>query len=49
MCANYCGHINSLQITYDPAKDARNVVKRGLSFAQVWDFVWSTALIVKDD
>ena len=38
-----------MQITYDPAKDARNVEERGLSFVQVWDFEWSTALIVEDD
>lgn len=49
MCLNYCGYIKSMQITYDPAKDARNVEERGLSFAQVLDFEWSTALIVEDD
>lgn len=38
-----------MQITYDPAKDARNVEERGLPFAQVQDFEWSTALIVEDD
>ena len=38
-----------MQITYDPAKDSRNVEERGLSFARVWDFEWSTALIVEDD
>ncbi len=38
-----------MQITYDPAKDARNVEERGLPFAQVRDFEWSTALIVEDD
>lgn len=38
-----------MQITYDPAKDARNVEERGLPFALVRDFEWSTALIVEDD
>lgn len=38
-----------MQITYDPAKDARNVEERGLSFALVGDFEWATALIVEDD
>ncbi|WP_434557804.1 BrnT family toxin [Pseudomonas sp. Z4-20] len=38
-----------MQITYDPAKDARNVEERGLPFALVRDFEWSTALILEDD
>lgn len=38
-----------MQITYDPAKDARNVEERGLPFALVRDFDWSSALIVEDD
>lgn len=46
---NYCGYINAMQITYDPAKDARNTEERGLPFAQVADFEWCTALIKKDD
>lgn len=38
-----------MQISYDPAKDARNVEERGHPFALVSDFDWSSALIVKDD
>ena len=38
-----------MRITYNPAKNARNIEDRGLPFAQVRDFLWSTALIVKDD
>ncbi|MDQ0650052.1 BrnT family toxin [Pseudomonas cedrina] len=45
----YCGYDNRMQITYDPAKDARNVEERGLPFAHVRDFEWSTALILEDD
>lgn len=45
----YCGYDNGMQITYDPAKDARNVEERGLPFALVRDFEWSTALILEDD
>ncbi len=45
----YCGYDNHMQITYDPSKDARNVEERGLPFALVRDFEWSTALIVEDD
>jgi hypothetical protein len=30
---NYCGYINAMEITYDPAKDARNTEERGLPFA----------------
>lgn len=45
---NYCGYINVVQITYDPAKDARNVSERGLSFDLARDFDWSTALVLED-
>lgn len=38
-----------MQITYDPAKDARNVSERSLPFALVRDFEWFTALILQDD
>lgn len=37
-----------MDISYDPAKDARNVARRGLSFARVMDFDWPSALIVED-
>ncbi|MFI8430705.1 MULTISPECIES: BrnT family toxin [Pseudomonas] len=45
----YCGYDNRIRITYDPAKDACNVEERGLPFALVRDFEWSTALILEDD
>lgn len=37
-----------MDISYDPAKDARNVALRGLSFARAVDFDWASALIVED-
>lgn len=37
--------INRVEITYDPAKSARNVELRGLSFAQVANFDFQTAVI----
>jgi len=35
-------------ITFDPAKSARNIVERGLSFELVADLTWDTALVVED-
>lgn len=37
-----------MQITFDPVKNARNVAERGLAFAEVEFFEWSTALIEED-
>lgn len=37
-----------MDISYDPAKDARNIALRGLSFARAIDFEWASALIVED-
>lgn len=37
-----------MPIAYDPAKNARNLVERGLAFADAEFFEWSTALIEED-
>jgi len=37
------------RIEYDAAKDARNVATRGLSFAEVRDFQFSTAVVTVDE
>lgn len=38
-----------MKITYDPAKNARNIDERGLSFDRAADFDFETALMVQDD
>ncbi len=35
-------------ILFDPAKDAKNVAERGLSFASVVGIDWATALVAED-
>jgi uncharacterized protein len=37
-----------MTITFDPAKDARNIAERGLSFARVADLDWETAVVIAD-
>jgi hypothetical protein len=37
-----------VDISFDPAKDVRNIARRGLSLARVADFDWSSALVVED-
>lgn len=37
-----------MEITFDPAKNARNIELRGLSFEQVVDFEFETALFAPD-
>lgn len=37
-----------MKITFDPAKNARNIVERGLSFDLVADLEWDTAIAVED-
>lgn len=37
-----------MDISFDPAKDARNLATRGLSFARAADFEWETAVIKED-
>jgi uncharacterized DUF497 family protein len=38
-----------MRITFDPAKDERNIAQRGLSFALAAELEWETALTVEDD
>ncbi|HLB30967.1 MAG TPA: BrnT family toxin [Gammaproteobacteria bacterium] len=37
-----------MDISFDPAKDARNIARRGLSFARAADFDWDSVLIMED-
>ena len=37
-----------MRFTYDPAKNERNIVARGLAFELAEEFDWSTALIAED-
>ena len=36
------------EISFDPAKSARNALSRGLPFEAVADFEWDSALIAED-
>ncbi|MEI8571997.1 BrnT family toxin [Methylomonas sp. LW13] len=35
-------------IEFDPVKNARNIIERGLSFERVADFDWSSAIATED-
>ena len=37
-----------MDISFDPAKDAWNIARRGLPFARAADFDWDSALIKED-
>jgi len=37
-----------VNIRYDPSKNEKNIVERGISFEQVAEFEWFSALIVED-
>ena len=37
-----------MRLTYDPAKNERNIAERGLSFDLAAEFDWSSALIAED-
>ncbi|MCC6303528.1 MAG: BrnT family toxin [Gammaproteobacteria bacterium] len=37
-----------MDVSFDPAKDVRNVALRGISLARATDFDWNNALIVED-
>jgi len=37
-----------MKITFDPAKNARNIADRGLAFELVADLEWETAVSVED-
>lgn len=38
-----------MPITFDPAKNARNIAERGLSFELVGEFDWGTVQVLRDD
>jgi uncharacterized DUF497 family protein len=38
-----------MRIAYDPEKNQRNIVERGLSFDEVANLDWNAAYILKDD
>lgn len=40
--------IKSFELSFDPAKNERNIEERGLSFAQVADFDFASALFWRD-
>ncbi|MHB9017553.1 MAG: BrnT family toxin [Burkholderiales bacterium] len=40
--------LNIVTITFDPTKNERNVIDRGLPFTLVEQLDWSSALIVED-
>ena len=37
-----------MRITFDPAKNARNIAERGLSFERVAELDWETAIVAED-
>ena len=37
-----------LRLTFDPAKNTRNIEERGLAFTAATNFDWSSALIAED-
>jgi len=37
-----------MAITFDPAKNARNIAERGLPFERVADLDWETAVVIED-
>jgi len=37
-----------MDVTFDPAKNARNIAERGLSFERVADLDWETAISEED-
>jgi len=37
-----------MRITFDPAKNAKNILERGLPFERVADLAWDTAVSVED-
>jgi uncharacterized protein len=37
-----------MNVTFDPAKNARNVAERGLSFERVAELDWETAISEED-
>jgi uncharacterized protein len=39
----------AMRVTFDPAKNARSVAERSLSFERVADFDWESASALEDD
>jgi len=39
---------NAVKITFDPAKDAANIAKHGISLSEAGSLEWETALIWSD-
>jgi uncharacterized DUF497 family protein len=37
-----------MRLTFDPAKNDRNIAERGLSFERVGDLDWETAVSIED-
>ncbi|MGH7029583.1 MAG: BrnT family toxin [Stellaceae bacterium] len=37
-----------MAITFDPAKNAKNIAERGLPFERVADLDWETAMVMED-
>jgi uncharacterized DUF497 family protein len=37
-----------MRVTFDPAKNARNIAERGLAFELVSELAWETALLQED-
>jgi uncharacterized protein len=37
-----------MRFTFDPAKNARNIAERGLSFERVIELNWDTAIVAED-
>jgi uncharacterized DUF497 family protein len=37
-----------MRLTFDPAKNAKNIAERGLSFERVADLAWETAILQED-
>jgi uncharacterized DUF497 family protein len=37
-----------MRVTFDPAKNAKNIAARGLAFERVTELVWETAVLQED-
>jgi hypothetical protein len=37
-----------MQLSFDPAKSAKNIAERGLPFDRVADLEWETAVLIED-
>ena len=41
-------HKSTIKMSFDPAKNARNIAERGLPFGSVADLDWETAIVGED-